>query len=65
LPNSGTDSKGKKARYKLTGPAGDVLILTEKSRDAFLRFIESKHEDPEFDIDEAADFEYAVQNPHS
>ena len=45
--------------------SGDVLILTAKSYPAFIRFIESKNSDTELDIEEAADFEYTINNPHS
>lgn len=54
-----------KIRYRVTGPTGDELLLTERSRAAFLRFIKAQNPDPELDIDEAAAFEYAVNNPHS
>jgi hypothetical protein len=60
----------KKARtgnvtHNVVASSGDVLILTAKSYPAFLRFIQSKNSDPTLDIEEAADFEYSINNPHS
>ncbi len=51
--------------HHVIASSGDVLILTAKSYPAFIRFIESKNSDPELDIEEAADFEYTINNPHS
>jgi hypothetical protein len=56
-----------KIKYIVTGPTGDRLLLTDRSRDAFLGYIHRQHRktEPELDIDEAAAFEYAINNPHS
>ncbi len=54
-----------KSRYQVTAVSGDVLLLTEKSYQAFKDFIESKNTDPDLDIEEAADFEYSINNPNS
>ena len=51
--------------HHVIASSGDVLILTAKSYPAFIRFVESKNTDSELDIEEAADFEYSIQNPHS
>jgi hypothetical protein len=51
--------------HHVIASSGDVLILTEKSYPAFIRFIQSKNPDPELDIEEVADFERSVNNPHS
>jgi hypothetical protein len=51
--------------HHVVASSGDVLILTAKSYPAFTRFIESKNSDTELDIEEAADFERAINNPHS
>lgn len=52
-------------KYKVTAASDDVLLLTEKSRRAFLGFIYNKNPDPEMDIEEAADFDYAMNSPHT
>ena len=54
-----------KVTHHVIASSGDVLILTAKSYPAFLRYIESKNDDPELDIEEAADFDYSINNPHS
>lgn len=51
--------------HHVIASSGDELLLTKKSYGAFLRFIESKNGDSELDIEEAADFEYSMNNPHS
>jgi hypothetical protein len=51
--------------HHVTASSGDVLILTARSYPAFLRFVVSKNRDPELDIEEAADFECSINNPHS
>ncbi len=54
-----------KVTHHVIASSGDVLILTAKSYPAFVRFIQSKNTDTELDIEEAADFEYSINNPHS
>ena len=54
-----------KVSHHVIASSGDVLILTAKSYPAFVGFIESKNTDPELNIEEAADFEYSINNPHS
>lgn len=51
--------------HHVVASSGDVLILTAKSHAAFLKFIESKNEDTELGIEEAAGYEYAMNNPRS
>jgi hypothetical protein len=51
--------------HHVVASSGDVLILTAKSYPTFIQFIESKNSDTELDIEEAADFEHAINNPHS
>jgi hypothetical protein len=51
--------------HRVTASSGDVLILTAKSYLAFLGFIESQNTGSELDIEEAADFEHSMNNPHS
>ena len=54
-----------KVTHRVVASSGDVLLLTAKSYLAFIAYIESQNTDPDFDIEEAADFEYAINNPHS
>jgi hypothetical protein len=51
--------------HHVIAASGDMLILTARSYPAFIRFIVSKNSNPELDIEEAADFEYSINNPHS
>ena len=51
--------------YQVIAWSGDVLILTARSRWASLSYINSKNDDPELDIEEAADCDFSVSNPHS
>lgn len=51
--------------HHVIASSDDVLILTAKSYPAFIRFIELQNNDLELDIEEAADFEYTINNPHS
>jgi hypothetical protein len=53
-----------KVTHHVIASSGDVLILTATSYLAFLDFIESQNRG-ELDIEEAADFEHAMNNPHS
>ena len=53
------------ATHRVTASSGDILTLTKKSYPAFVQFIGSKNPDPDLDIETAADFEYAINNPHS
>jgi hypothetical protein len=54
-----------KVTHHVIASSGDVLILTAKSYVAFVSFIESQSSDSELGIEEAADFEYSINNPHS
>jgi hypothetical protein len=54
-----------KVTHQVIASSGDVLILTAKSYPAFVSFVESQNSDPELEIEEAADFEYSINNPHS
>jgi hypothetical protein len=54
-----------KVTHHVIASSDDVLILTAKSYPAFVNFIESQNSDPELGIEEAADFEYSINNPHS
>jgi hypothetical protein len=54
-----------KATHVVIASSGDVLALTAKSYVAFLDFIESQNSGSELDIEEAAEFEYSMNNPHS
>ena len=54
-----------KVTHHVIASSDDVLILTAKSYPAFVNFIKSQNSDPELGIEEAADFEYSINNPHS
>ena len=53
------------AKYRVTASSGESLILTEKSYQAFLKFIEKQNDDPELDIESAAAYRRALDNPKS
>ncbi len=57
--------KAGKVTHEVIAASGDVLRLTAKSYPRFQQFIESKNTVGDLDIEEAADFEYSINNPHS
>ena len=54
-----------KVTHEVIASSGDILRLTNKSYRAFMRFVEKQNSDPELDIEERVDFEYAINNPNS